>query len=226
MPLAGILTSCAIMALLAGLAVREHRLRQARRRGLLDACAAHFDVHKKTCAGDGFPVLDGMSGARHVDVRLISDGMAIRRLPQLWLQVTQLVALDDVSGVAVLVRPSGSEFFSLTSGFHHVIAAPAAFPRETIVRGESARSAGVLARLAAPMAEILADPRVKEIAVTRRGLRIVRQADEGRRGDYLLLRQAAFEATAVPPEALAAALAGIDALRAAVAMSNRDPIPA
>jgi len=44
----------------------------------------------------------------------------------------------------------------------------------------------------------LADPRVKEIAVTRNGLRIIRQVDEGRPGDYLLLRQAAFERLDVP----------------------------
>jgi len=39
---------------------------------------------------------------------------------------------------------------------------------------------------------------VKEIAVTRNGLRIIRQVDEGRPGDYLLLRQAAFERRDVP----------------------------
>lgn len=226
MPLSGVLMLGVIAALLAGLAVRDHRARQAARRRLLDRCVEHFDVHAQTCGGDGFPILDGLCGGRHVDVRLISDGMTIRRLPQLWLQVTHLVALEGVSGVAVLVRPSGGEFFSLTSGFHHILEAPPSFPRELIVRGECARSADVLAWLAGPMAAILADARVKEIAVTRRGLRIVRQADEGRRGDYLLLRQAAFEMAPVAAETLAAAIAGIDALRAATERSSREPVPA
>lgn len=199
------------------LAVRDHRAQVLRRRAMLDACTRLFDSHTLTHGGDGFPHLTGVRAGRRIDVRLISDGMTIRRLPQLWLQVTELARLDGMSGIAVLVRPSGYEFYSLTSGFHHVIEPPASFPRELIVRGETARSKDLLKLVAAPMAAILSEPRVKEIAVTGRGLRIIRQASEGRRGEYLLLRQAVFDNGAIAAETIGAVLDSLDALRVAAA---------
>lgn len=227
MSLSSVLMFGAVAGPLAWLAMRDHRAQRTRRRGLLDACTGLCDSHALTHGGDDFPHLEGVCGGRHIDVRLISDGMTIRRLPQLWLQVTELAHLEGMSGLSVLVRPSGYEFYSLTSTFHHVIEAPASFPREVIVRGEDARSEELLERLAAPMAAILADARVKEIAVTRRGLRIIRQAGEGRRGEYLLLRQAVFDTGAVAAETLAGVLEDLDALRVAVAGTPaRKAVPA
>ena len=204
------------------MAVRDHRRRRAARRDLLSDCTRLFDACRVEHGGDGFPRITAGCGARRFDVRLISDGMTIRRLPQLWLQVTELARLEGVGGLAVLVRPSGYEFFSLTAGFHHVMEPLPAFPREVIVRGADENDERSLQKLAAPMAAILRDPAVKEIAVTERGLRIVRQADEGRRGDYLLLRQAAFDGAQIPAEMLAELLDHFDTLRRALVTPERE----
>lgn len=221
--LSGVVIIFAVIGGLARLAVREHRLQLVKRRLLLDDCFRLFETRTVTFGGDGFPQIEGMQAGRKIDVRLISDGMTIRRLPQLWLQVTELTALDGVGGFSILVRPSGYEFFSLTPAFHHVIDVPSSFPREVIVRGEDDQSAAHVEALREPLANILADARVKEIAVTRRGLRIIRQADEGRRGEYLLLRQATFDSSGVSAEALADVLRDLDTLRIAVDLFRREP---
>lgn len=191
---------------------RDHWERQRSRRDLLDDCTRLFDRYTLTHDNDSFPRLSGRCGSRNVDVRLLSDTMTIRRLPQLWLQVTVLENLPDVSGFAILVRPSGYDFYSLTAGFHHVIEVPESFPQEIIARGEDARSERLFEKLAPTLASILSDPRVKEIAVTSKGLRIMRQDAEGRRGDYLLLRQAVFDDAAVSADALATVLDQIHTL--------------
>lgn len=214
------------LGLLGWIALRDHRIRQARRRGLLDDCARLFDRYALTHGGDSFPRLSGRIGSRNLDVRLISDTMTIRRLPQLWLQVTALERLEGVSGLAVLVRPSGYEFYSLTSGFHHVIEAPDNFPYELIVRGQDSKAAALFAKLAPALARILADERVKEVAITAEGLRIIRQASEGQRGDYLLLRQAVFDEAAVPGPTLEAVLCEIDTLRQAIASPEKEAVGA
>ncbi len=212
----------AIVGPLTWLTIRDHRARHTSRRSLLNDCTRLFDRHALTHDGDSFPRLSGRCVTRNVDVRLISDGMTIRRLPQLWLQVTVLERLDIESELAVLVRPSGYEFYSLTAGFDHVIEVPPLFPREVIVRGGSSRAERLLERVGATMASILADPRVKEIAVTREGMRIIRQADEGRRGDYLLLRQAVFDNAHVTAEELDAVLGEIDSLRTSILTPSRE----
>ncbi len=191
---------------------RDHSARHRSRKDLLDDCARLFDRYALTHGDDGFPRLSGRSGTRNIDVRLISDTMTIRRLPQLWLQVTVLERLPGVSGFAVLVRPSGYDFYSLTTGFHHVIETPASFPQELIVRGEDPRSVHLFEKLVPALATILSDPRMKEIAVTSQGLRVIRQAAEGRRGDYLLLRQAVFDEAAVSADTLANVLDQIQIL--------------
>ncbi len=75
--------------------------------------------------------------------------------------------------------------------------------------------------LAPTLAEALADPRIKEIAITPRGLRIIRQAGEGKRGDHLLLRQSVFENAVVPRQDLATVLDHLQAIRAVTSAYGR-----
>lgn len=224
--LSSALVGSVVVASLGWLAVRDHRRELGKRRQLLDACVELFDRHIVIWSGDGFPRAEAELEGRRFDLRLISDGMTIRRLPQLWLQVTELAPLDRVHGFSVLVRPTGYDFFSLAYRFHHVIAAPGSFPREVIVRGEDELSASCVSGAAAALSVILQDMRVKEISVTRRGLRIVRQVDEGERGAYLLLRQAVFNRGAVSVGVVAHMLRDLGALHAALERAPREPMRA
>jgi hypothetical protein len=162
---------------------------------------------------DGFPRLDGAHNGHRVRAELIPDTMTIRRLPQLWLSMTLLARLPVEASFAVLVRPSGADFYSLTEEFLHTVAPPAGFPWEVRIRGNNPRSSALVEQLAAPIAAWLADPRVKEIAMTPKGLRIVRQAGEGRRGEYLLLRQAMFDNADVSATDVSTLLSGLERLR-------------
>jgi hypothetical protein len=88
------------------------------------------------------------------------------------------------------------------------------------IRGD--RGAGrLLAELSEALGAILADPRVKEVAITERGLRIVRQAGEGKRGEHLLLRQALFERANVSRADLESVLQPLETLRAIVNTHGR-----
>lgn len=207
---------------LAWMAMRDHRARHASRETLLNECAGAFDRHAVTYDGDHFPKLSGRIGSRNIDLRLISDTMTIRRLPQLWMQVTQLVRLEKFGGFAILVRPSGYEFYSMTAGYHHLVETPAGFPGEIIIRARDRKAALTFEQMAPAIASILEDARVKEIAVAPEGIRIIRQASEGKRGEYLLLRQAVFEDATVSTEMLDTALKEIDSIHAAFAATKRE----
>lgn len=179
------------------IAVRDHRAAIGARRGLLNQCATALDRSTLTHRSDGFPRLSGSHRGRGIQADLVLDTMTIRRLPQLWLSTTLLDRNPGLAGFAILVRHCGAEFYSLISHFEHRLDAPLGFPAEVLVRGDTGAQV-LLNRLAPLMAEILKDPRVKEIAVTERGLRIVRQASEGKRGEHLLLRQSVFGNAQVP----------------------------
>lgn len=173
------------------MAVRDHRAANKARRCLLDDCAAVFDRAEVSHGEDGFPHLSGSHRGRWVQIQLFLDTLTIRRLPQLWLSTTLLERNPGLPGMAILVRHNGSEFYSLTSHFDERMEPPAGFPQEVLIRGEPGADA-LLAELAPMLSEILKDPRVKEIDITERGLRITWQACEGKRGEHLLLRQSVF----------------------------------
>lgn len=204
------------LASIFALAAREHRLVRARRHFLLDSCANILDGPEVRRGGDGFPSCVGSHRGRRVHVELIPDTMVLRRLPQVWLSVTLLEALIDVPSLAVLVRPAGYEFYSLTNALPYSLDTPATLPQEVMVRGSDAGAEQLLRQLTPLLAASLADPRVKEIAVTNKGLRIIWQAGEGRRGEHLLLRQAVFDATEVGASELGRLLHQLDVLQSAI----------
>ena len=198
------------------LANREHRSIRASREALLDDCASALEGPERTLCGDGFPRLVGRDRGRSVHVQLISDTMVVRRLPQLWVFVTMLERLRDLPSLAILVRPAGYEFYSLTSGLTHAMGTPAILPQEVLIRGSDPRAEDLLEGLTPSLATILADPRVKEVALTSKGVRIIRQAAEGRRGEHLLLRQPVFDDAKVAASDLVELLDQIHLLRFAL----------
>jgi hypothetical protein len=197
------------------IAARDHRAANARRRGLLDECSAVLDRSKLSHRDDGFPILSGSHRGRGVHVDLVLDTMTIRRLPQLWQSTTLLDRHPGLPGFSIVVRHCGTEFYSLLSRFQHRLDAPLGLPSELVIRGDIGGGA-LLDELGPLIARILEDPRVKEIAVTDRGVRIVRQAAEGKRGDYLLLRQSVFESARLTGDDFAAVLEQLHAVRSKI----------
>lgn len=207
-----LLIAVAFMALLAVVSWRDHRILRDSRRGLLDRCRAVVEDGVVTHGADDFPRLDGRKSGRAFRAELVPDTMTIRRLPQLWLSLTLLESRPGLPSFAVLVRAAGTEFYSLTGSFDYRLEPPAGFPWEVLVRGSHPGAQALLDRVGPVAAAILADPKVKELAVTPKGLRLVWQAGEGRKGEHLLLRQAVFDNAEVPPEALEALFSKLETL--------------
>lgn len=196
---------------------RERRAALRRRRAIFDRCLAAFDDCRTTVGRDGFPRIVGHIAGRSVMLEAVPDSLTTKRLPQLWLCVTLKAALPIEDDLAVLVRPTGAEFFALTHRLRARLHLPVGWPGEALLRGSRPAAQAFADQIGAPVAALLADPRVKEVAVTRRGLRVVYQADEGRRGEYLLLRQCAFADCDLAPATVLALLDHLMAIeRAAV----------
>ncbi len=180
-------------------ALRGHRKAIAARRNLLDRCAHLLSEASLTHGGDGFPILEGFRDGRFVRIELIPDSMTIRRLPQLWLKLTRLEARPHCAEFSLLVRPSGTEFYSLTSEHALALEPPAGIAAEAIAKGDRSSSQRAIERSSAILRNIFVDIRAKEVAVTRKGLRLIWQAAEGHRGEHLLFRQCRFENAEIAP---------------------------
>jgi len=197
------------------LAFRDHGQLRTSRRSILDTSAALLDRPELTHGGDDFPSLSGSRNGMRVHATLVPDTMTIRRLPQLWLSLTRFETRADTAEFAILVRPAGTEFYSLTAQYDLRLETPAGFPDEVLIRGGGPNAQALLARTAPTLARLLRDPKVKEVAITAKGLRLVWQASEGRRGEHLLLRQCVFDDAEVRPQDFKELLDWMDALSTA-----------
>ncbi|HML28757.1 MAG TPA: hypothetical protein PKE16_07955, partial [Hyphomicrobium sp.] len=130
----------------------------------------------------------------------------------LWLKVTCLESRPRAPEFSLLARPSGAEFYSLTSLHPVILEPPSGGVMEMIAKGDRADSQSAIERSSKVLLRFFADPRTKEVAVTRKGLRLIWQADEGHRGQHLVFRQCRFDRADVDPAVLARLLSDLDEL--------------
>ena len=180
----------AALLVLPALYVRDS-VRERRRRGdwFTDALPL-LDSYRVTQQGQGWPVLTGRYQGVEVRLEPVLDDMAWRKLPSLWLKATVLTPNPARGTLGLLVRARGGEFYSPTAEMAHRLVLPKAYPPDALLCSDCVHSAPVQAvenQIAA-----FDDPRMKELVITPRGVRLVYQAAQGERADYLVLRQARF----------------------------------
>jgi hypothetical protein len=180
--------------LMVWMALRDARAAAAVRHCLLDTGLNILEAPKFSIQPSGFPKIEGTLHGRSFRVALIPDTLTFRRLPQLWLDVTlkrDLPAVHD--RIAILVRPSGADYYSLTDHLRDYLLPPAGFPDSCLVKGQGAGAQALLKRIAPCAVRLLQDSKIKEIDVSPRGIRILRQFAQGNRGSHLILRQSVFD---------------------------------
>ncbi|GLK66397.1 hypothetical protein [Hansschlegelia plantiphila] len=197
--------SAAALAAAVALFRRSARAERAARRDVLADCAALLDGGALTVDQAGYGVLRGRFAGREVALRPFAEQLAFRRLPQLWLVTTVRTPIETAASIDVLRRPTGTEFYSPGEGLPERVAPPASWPQDARVRG-SAGCAALLARLEAPLAATLADPRIKDVFVAPGGVRVVSQLRQGERGSYLIFRDSVFAGARATPDEAARAL--------------------
>ena len=136
----------------------------------------------------GLPRLAGRLAGHTVDVQVVSDALAFRKLPALWLLVTLTEPQPLAGETRIMMRPSGLEPFSIFDKLPAETAPPPGFPPHCVVR-TTARDHLPPAHIMAALARLLEDPALKEIVLSPAGLRLVRLVEEAPKGAYLLFRE-------------------------------------
>jgi len=215
----------ASVAALYVMARRDHDAAMAARARLLDSVVTLFDEAELLIAADGFPFLTGrLPDRRQITIELIPDTMVMRRLPQLWLVVTLSETTKRArASFGALARPTGSEFYSRVDELPERIEPPPGLDGSILIRGNAPFGAVDANRAGEALRLLFADKRVKEIMVTPKGVRIVRQASQGERGAHLLLRQVRFPLEAVQPDLVLTAIEEADAMRDALDWAGAAP---
>lgn len=188
-------------AALAGLTWLYRRDRERHRRlrgGFFSLSLDLFERYRVVQDDVDFPVLTGRYRGHEVRLEPIIDHLTMRKLPSLWLQVSLIAPVPYQGIFDLLVRPRGTEFYSPSIDLAHEIRLPPGWPVDAQLRSDDP--------LRMPPLEIMAqhrylfeDPRLKEMLVTPKGVRLVYQVQQAERAKYAVLRQIEFIDNTLPP---------------------------
>lgn len=216
-----VLVMAGVLALLALRLRSEARQRSDARAGFFDRIAPRMKNLRRAVQPTGFARISGLIAGVETDLQAAPDTLTFRKLPALWLLVTQPGALPIGQRLHLMARPRGIEPFSVFDTLPHQTVLPKGFPHDATLRSETPLSPAEAALLTRHRA-IFDDPRVKELVISPKGLRICWLADEAERGRYLLFREAEMGRTPLSPEALAPLLLALQRLRADI-LADADP---
>lgn len=168
---------------------RNGKDRERTRSGYLSRCRALFRDPRERRADTGFPRLAGQYGSHAYDIQVVPDTLTFRKLPALWVLVTLTEPVPVQATLDLVIRPTGFEPFTRFHRLSEQVRPPLGFPHDCAIRTDD--PAGL------PPEEILRgymhlfdDPRIKELVISPKGLRLVFLAEEAERGRYLIYRDA------------------------------------
>ena len=191
------------------------RRRKAARAGYLAAVATLFDRVTTRIEPTGFARMTGHLGPHAFDLQVVQDSLTFRKLPALWVMLTLPEPLPVKATLDIMARPGGQEPFSHFSTLPQTLPCPATLPEGCAVRSDDAAHA-VPEALITPHLGLFADPKVKELVISAKGLRLVILAEEAERGRYLIFREAEMGLTPLPPQRLTPLIDTLLALRTAL----------
>ncbi len=197
---------------------RRDRDRTRAQRGEFFARCLHlFESYRVTQNGLAYPVMSAKYRGYAVRLEPLVDDIAWRKIPSLWLKVTVLTPNPCRGVFDFLVRPRGGEFYSPSDELPHTLRVPEDWPQDALLRTDDPEAMPAIADIA-PHISHFADPQMKELLITPRGTRLVRQIWQAERAHYLVLRQAKFAGRSVESSLLASLLdAAIEVSRSVAA---------
>lgn len=192
--------------------IGESRARTRARAAYLDAVKALFDGGETRIEPTGFPRMTGRRGGLSFDIQAIPDTLTFRKLPALWVMVTLPEPLPLAATLDLMARPSGNEPFTRFTTLPQTLPTLPGLPKEVAIRTDDALRA-LPEALITRHADLFDDPRVKELVISPKGLRIVILAEEADRGRYLIFREAEMGRAPLSPQRIAPLLGRLGALR-------------
>ena len=192
--------------------IGETRTRARARAGYFSAVKPLFDGGETRLQPTGFPRMTGRRAGMAFDLQAIPDTLTFRKLPALWVLVTLPEALPLDATLDLMARPSGNEPFTRFAALPQSLPTPPDLPKEIAIRSDDATRI-LPPDLIARHADLFQDPRVKELVLSPKGLRIVILAEEADRGRFLIFREAEMGRTPLSPIRLEPLLDRLAAIR-------------
>jgi hypothetical protein len=212
----GVAAALAIVAYLVRRALRERdRRHREPERFFGRAQSLLTDPTFEDTGSVGLPRLVGRYEGFAVQVQVVVDTLATRRLPALWLLVTLQDPLPVQARFDLMMRPTGPTTFSNFDLLPVTLQRPPDFPEHAVLRTDDEDHV-LPAHVVAGHLDLFESPRAKELLITANGVRLVWLVAEASRARYGVFREADFGESDVDPQILGDLLARLIAIRGSI----------
>jgi hypothetical protein len=172
---------------------RIGRNRKRRQRAqFFGSCLELFQRYRVVQDDLAYPVLSGAYRDREVRLEPVVDHLAWRKLPVLWLKISVLEPNPHGAVLDFLMRPLGTEFYSPSGHLDYHLRIPESWPQDAILCSDGPTSS-VLPERVTPHMALFDNPKMKELVVTPKGVRLVDQVCQASRPQYLVFREIRFD---------------------------------
>ena len=161
------------------------------RANIFNDCADLLSETAKKHMGAGYPRLQGKCAGYRVNLEVIEDTLAVRKVPPLWLTVTVMGNAPSYGSLDIIARPQNTEFYSPSWHWDGNLQIPPGWPQHAIVKYQYAVAPLNILNDFVP--KLFMDAKVKELLVTPTMVRITYLAKQAERGEYMLMRNALFD---------------------------------
>lgn len=192
--------------------VQAHKARKIARASYFRSVEPLFTKITSRIQPTGFARMTAHFDDTAFDLQAIPDSLTFRKLPVLWVMLTLPAPMPVKATLDIMARPAGNEPFSHFANLPHSLPCPPNLADGTALRSDDALGVPPL-DLFAPHLAIFADPKVKELVISPKGLRLVILGDEAERGRFLIFRDAEVGTSPLPAARLMPLISALIALR-------------
>lgn len=185
---------------------------------VFDECLSLLQKPQTSQDQANLPILQGEYEGYQVALSIVEDTLGWRKLPPLWLLVKVTANKPSHGTLDMIVRPANNEFYSPSWQWDGNLTIPSDWPQHAIIKYQ--QKAVDLALLSPYVPALFTDLNMKELLVTPEMVRLTYMVKQAERGEYLIMRNAVYEATPIQKNIVETLLRQAIAIRQAVENSE------
>ena len=188
-------------------AVRKNQARSS----VFDDCKSLLQQAQISPDKAHLPVLQGSYAGYKVALSVVEDTLGWRKLPPLWLLIKVSANKSSQGSLDLIVRPANNEFYSPSWQWDGNLAIPANWPQHAIIKYRHKPIDTRLLEYHVP--NLFADEKMKELLIMPAFVRLTYMVKQADRGEYLIMRNAVYDAAPISKDGVEALLKQAIAIR-------------
>jgi hypothetical protein len=201
----------ALVLLMVGKYQRDAARKTLARSSVFDDCINLLQQAQISQDKANLPVLHGSYDGYKVALSVVEDTLGWRKLPPLWLLIKVSANKTTVGSLDLIVRPANNEFYSPSWQWDGNLSIPTNWPQHAIIKYQQQPVDTAL--LVAHVPALFADKKMKELLITPNMVRLTYMVKQAHRGEYLIMRNAVYDAAPISKEGVEALIKQAIAIR-------------